>query len=1126
MSTGAATVPQVSKEQSEWLGKLVNARPAENIAEQAKVFKGSNARLGEKLNTIRDGMSFTMERNDDPQFIAAMKQALGIKPGQMKSLTGTGNAMKEIDTFEDSPKLKGISGTDLKKAYEALEIVSKESEEARLALREMRLKEAKFDDKDKRAKIEQAVKDRKEAREQKKAVPRIPDGLTEEEIKKFEDVEARVNADVAEEIWTPLVRQGIMPENLVPENYSSVRRTFEAASKNYQERLAEYSKDLDDNDELVKRLGVAQDILDKVADGAKAIAGAVPGGKEVQTALDVFKVVNAAAFKSAQMGVQEKKWYEIAETGANGLADACAKAIPDAGIATIVSSAIKGGVAGGKIALAIKKKDPEAVIKAFSDAVSNGFSIAGSATGDSSWDTYGKIATNALLQGSAGAKLFKAVKEGKGVEDAFNEFLDQSATAINAALAPVIKATISDQQQATNVTQGLSVTTGLASGLGKMAFAEDKEAAFNSAVGATVKSCCENWITPSDVGKTVGALVETGVTNALSARKQLTQGDINGLAQTLMKTAAASLVQAASSPALTGNTEDFKKAAQDLKLEQQANAFAEAIVTRDKSKMASAAKEFFSAMGDAVAKHAPGVSGASGDSGGDDSGGDGDAKKAKELDEKVVESLRSVIEKGQDVLKDKNASEQEKAKAKEAMAKATKELVERKTMESDLAAEGKAFAAKLSRTFEGNDDPDFEGEDTRTLQELILEIQKDRKVFELVDKLSSLPLQIAAKFFPPAGAAMDFKTFSFEVMKSVTHTKQLLQWMDNAGDARNAVSVQAHAMLSRVHCENRQLLEHSMRAALALTAALGQVLAVAGATAAPAGVAMAAAAHAGQATLEIVKTVADEVEIQKAWSLYQEAIREPRNRKKVRQAIQSNPTLAKYALAWGALQGGDPIAKNAMKKCGLSDAILARESANVKEVQQYLEELFNEDVVVLRAIPVKKGWYPDTSPKLTLRSWSAFYAAAVEKAKLKPGTGGAVGKAFTDLELCEINFRSAEAEIKRARQVREREEIEAKEAAAQFVAKQMKAKDLEVDAKAPEIKAPPPSPTLKKAQDREATAQKSLQTTREGLLKGLEGVKSAALAFAPKDTDGKDHVDMREYLDALAAQSELRVREL
>jgi hypothetical protein len=211
-----------------------------------------------------------------------------------------------------------------------------------------------------------------------------------------------------------------------------------------------------------------------------------------------------------------------------------------------------------------------------------------------------------------------------------------------------------------------------------------------------------------------------------------------------------------------------------------------------------------------------------------------------------------------------------------------------------------------------------------------------------------------------------------------------------------------------------------------------------------------------------------------------------------------NPTLAKYALAWGALKGGDPIAKNAMKKCGLSDAILSRPSANVREVQTYLQELFNEDVVIMRAVPVKKKWYPSNTPALSLRSWSAFYAAAIASADLKAGTGGATAKAVTDLDVQLAGLKSADEEIKLATKLFNQCGLD------------------------PQTK----SEELKQARIRRNKAAKSLQARRAAAEKALGDFKAAAAKFDPVTTSGQPHVEMREYLDALIAQADLKKREL
>ncbi len=54
-------------------------------------------------------------------------------------------------------------------------------------------------------------------------------------------------------------------------------------------------------------------------------------------------------------------------------------------------------------------------------------------------------------------------------------------------------------------------------------------------------------------------------------------------------------------------------------------------------------------------------------------------------------------------------------------------------------------------------------------------------------------------------------------------------------------------------------------------------------------------------------------------------------------AFRKNPTLAKYGIAYGALEMGDPIAKETLRQCGLNDMTLANENTNAERVVNYLE---------------------------------------------------------------------------------------------------------------------------------------------------------------------------------------------
>ena len=173
---------------------------------------------------------------------------------------------------------------------------------------------------------------------------------------------------------------------------------------------------------------------------------------------------------------------------------------------------------------------------------------------------------------------------------------------------------------------------------------------------------------------------------------------------------------------------------------------------------------------------------------------------------------------------------------------------------------------------------------------------------------------------------------------------------------------------------------------------IGTTLKVTGITA-PGGKLTETGAKAAGETAKLVTKYFAASRLKSAWSDYQQAMLDPDNRKKVRAALRSNATLAKYALAWAATEARDPLAREAMRKCGLSDAVLADEDTNAQAVVEYLETLYDKDPVVLKASPVPSRWWPG-KPELSARSWIKFLAAAE---KTETGLRGASGVLVTQL---------------------------------------------------------------------------------------------------------------------------------
>jgi hypothetical protein len=957
MSSPTVAPKKAEKDAKEWIAALLGAKPTAKPVDPLE---------GLDIDEIRGNMTFTVEKIPHGA-VEHLKSLVG--KNTVTSLNKKGDAMKELDTDEDNPSLKGVDKETLKKAGVALKKI--------VAIKDKVLKE-KFAEAgysgEKLARMEEAL----EAYEKTQRLPE--GGPSKEEIEEFAKLTGKIESEVADEVFTPLVRQGAIPENMVPDRFSAMKRTFEGAKKSYEERLQKYTEESGKNGDLIRKLGVSQELIDKSAKLGQAILSALPSGAGgevvagVSLAAELLPLASGLAIGTTEQIIQRKDPQDIVDAVLTGVGGMCATALSgtnvDADIGPIITGSICAVIAGGRIARSIKDKDPDAALGALAAAASAALTTAGTATGNDNMKDWGPVVISAILTGAKAKAYRDAVKNGDEKE-------------IKKALAELL---------------------------------EDGIGTISKAVGSGIDDLDSN----SDQAEDLGDIVDKAADTA----------------------------------------SDFEKEALE-----------------------------------------------------DDEQEEGISKEDKER----LQALKKTIQEQEVIIQDKSAGRDEKRAACKKKAEAMLELQENRQMLKKLAeADEPDF---LDITQEDLDDSDDDITPPHKLQELILKLQKDQKIFKLINTLSGLPLQVAADFFPPVGAAINFKQFAFESMIAVKHARALLEWQTNAKNAKLGASPQVHAMLSRVGMSERRATEHSINAALYLTAGVGHIVATVGGHGAPVGVAITAGAKVGLAAAALAKVAIDEAEMAHGWKLFQKALKNPANRKAARRAIEENPTLAKYSLAWGAISGGDVFAKSALKKCGLTPQVLATEGANVSEVQRFLETMFDEDLVILRAVPDKKDWYPSKKPALTFVSWTAFLGAATTKAKpaLLKGSGGAVSEAFVAFNTAEQKVKDATKEFDQANEKMNKMVTEA----IANIPKPEPGKKAVAPQKPDEIQ----KEAIEKSKIEEA--KQNLEDSKKELKEAIQGVQAAATSFVPvNETDKKPHEQMREYLDALIALGDLKLREL
>lgn len=139
---------------------------------------------------------------------------------------------------------------------------------------------------------------------------------------------------------------------------------------------------------------------------------------------------------------------------------------------------------------------------------------------------------------------------------------------------------------------------------------------------------------------------------------------------------------------------------------------------------------------------------------------------------------------------------------------------------------------------------------------------------------------------------------------------------------------------------------------------------------------LAAGATMARALTDFGYKMQKKAQVEAGWKLYLKARDQKGDRKAARKAMRWNSTLGKCVLAYGIVERGDPIARQVARNCGLTPTVLANDSDVCQKVVDYFQTLFSDDPVVVRQSPLPRKWHPG-SPELKMESWMRFKGAAV-----------------------------------------------------------------------------------------------------------------------------------------------------
>jgi len=299
------------------------------------------------------------------------------------------------------------------------------------------------------------------------------------------------------------------------------------------------------------------------------------------------------------------------------------------------------------------------------------------------------------------------------------------------------------------------------------------------------------------------------------------------------------------------------------------------------------------------------------------------------------------------------------------------------------------------------------------IDNLIAKVAMDKMVLKLGVQITQGGLGFLSKFVPGLGAASAAVKLAAELMAAGKRANQLAQWMAGAQDLSKAQSSLLSSALNFVNNQADQLAYHGAQALCAATLLAGEIAKLAG-PAAPIGAAMAGTAAGASKLIDTIHEKKIKVEVELAWSKTAKALRNPANRRLGLEARKLNPSLAKYAIAWGAMVLKDPLAANVLRAAGLNQANLADPNADTHKLVKYLETFYDEDPTLYRDVDENPEWIPG-DVDLTAQFWRRTRKNALEKGKLVITDSQAIEGWLSCLDSLEREISQRDKQVQTAR---------------------------------------------------------------------------------------------------------------
>ncbi len=306
------------------------------------------------------------------------------------------------------------------------------------------------------------------------------------------------------------------------------------------------------------------------------------------------------------------------------------------------------------------------------------------------------------------------------------------------------------------------------------------------------------------------------------------------------------------------------------------------------------------------------------------------------------------------------------------------EGIRREVAEEDAWIEQLKAEADLTRLDQFTDPTLREREHDKAIsaiQELTLALKKTEMKLNILDQITKGAVGVVLMAVPGAAILGKIRDLVADSAKLNTRAKELRMWQRQMENIRGNYSPYEYAVSGEKHVTEVGVVHDSFTVAADVAGVAAETLRLADHT------------HITAAVLtsfeKLTKALNDlwykkwgEYKIKEGWRLYKSAIDNPENRRLARAAIEGNTTLGKCVLVYGACVDKDPQARSVLQATGLTPEAFEDGADVCQAAVQYLRaRLHDSETEIMADHDSEADWVP-CRLEIKLANWTMIKGAA------------------------------------------------------------------------------------------------------------------------------------------------------